>query len=109
LRNVVSFTPKRRATDARESSLDNANATASRRKASGYFDGRPIRDPFPWPHARIRCPPKRVNSNHPERSHLHQTSPQRSHRSTDQALSERLSFVTAGEQITDIVKILLNC
>jgi hypothetical protein len=47
--------------------------------------------------------------SHPERSHLHQTSPQRSHRSTDQALSERLSFVTAGEQITDIVKTLLNC
>jgi hypothetical protein len=44
-----------------------------------------------------------------DRSHLHQTSPQRSHRSTDQALSERLSFVTAGEQITDIVKTLLNC
>ena len=30
-------------------------------------------------------------------------------RSTDQALCERLSFVAAGEQITDIVKTLLNC
>jgi hypothetical protein len=62
LRNVVSFTPSRRATDARESSVDNASATASRRKSSGYFDGRPIRDPFPWPHARIRCPPNRVKA-----------------------------------------------
>jgi hypothetical protein len=31
------------------------------------------------------------------------------YRSTDQALCERLSFVAAGEQITDIVKTLLNC
>jgi hypothetical protein len=63
-RNVVSFTPNRRATAARDSSLDNANCTASRRDSSGYLDGRPIRDSFLRPHARIRCPPKRVNPKH---------------------------------------------
>ena len=35
--------------------------------------------------------------------------PSSANRSTDQALCERLSFVAAGEQITDIVKTLLNC
>jgi hypothetical protein len=47
---VVSFTPSRRATDARESSLDNASATASRRNSSGYLDGRPNKGSLPWPH-----------------------------------------------------------
>ena len=63
-RNVVSFTPNRRATAARESLVDNANCTASRRNSSGYLDGRPIRDSFLRHHARIRCPPNRVNSKH---------------------------------------------
>jgi hypothetical protein len=49
-RNVVSFTPSRRATDARESSLDNASCTASRRNSSGYFDGRPNKGSFLQPH-----------------------------------------------------------
>ena len=31
------------------------------------------------------------------------------HIATDEALCERLSFVAAGEQITDIVTTLLNC
>src|SRR5205823_2639171 len=50
------------ATAARESSVDNANRTASRRNSSGYFEGRAIGDPLLWPHTRIRCPPERVNS-----------------------------------------------
>jgi hypothetical protein len=54
-------TPIDPAIAARDSSLDNANCTASRRNSSGYLDGRPIRDSFLWPHARIKCPSKRVN------------------------------------------------
>lgn len=32
------------------------NSTTSRRNSGRHFDGRPIEDSLPWPHARIRCP-----------------------------------------------------
>jgi len=44
-RNVVSFTPNRRATAVRDSSLASTNCTASRRNSSGYLGGRPNRTP----------------------------------------------------------------
>jgi hypothetical protein len=45
--NVVSLIPSRRATAARDSSDTSASRTASCRNSAGYFDGRPIQDPFP--------------------------------------------------------------
>ena len=62
-RSVVSFTPNRRATDARESSLDNANCTASRRNSSGTSMDGPTRAPSSSLTVRIRCPPDRVDSS----------------------------------------------
>lgn len=39
------------------------NSTASRRNSGGYLDGRLTQGSVLWPHARIRCPPKRVEVN----------------------------------------------
>lgn len=58
--NVESDNPKLRATSARGRPDLRASSTASRRNSGGYFDGRPNMGSFLWPHARIRCPPKRV-------------------------------------------------
>jgi hypothetical protein len=58
---------------------------------------------------RARQPRLEPDSRAPSAISIVRRCARKEHIATDEALCERLSFVAAGEQITDIVKTLLNC